>query len=159
MNYLVKYLKLVIGQSNSAGRSSYAFILLKNPPRLEIPFQDYQPVPIYNSIPEIVDGLLRQDEQSLLTRILYNRLVDIFSGLTCFHIQNHYRSFVTDLGEVELDALYVGVNKQGELFVIPIEAKSQSENDLIGRVQISQMIKLVKQDFGNLETSSLTDTV
>jgi len=131
----------------SAGKSAYAFILLENPPRFDIRFQDYEPINIYNAIPEIVDGYLRRDEQSLLTKLLYNRLIDIFCGLTCFHIQNHYRSFVNNIGEVELDAVYVGVNKSGDLFVIPIEAKSQSDNDMIGRIQISQMAQLVKQDF------------
>lgn len=133
-----------------AGRGAYAFRLLRNPPYFEIPFSDYAPVNIYNAIPEVVEGLLRQDEQSLLTRVLYNRLVDIFTGLTCFHIQNHYRSFVTGMGEVELDALYVGVDKTGTLFVLPIEAKSQAESEMIGRIQVSQMAKLVRQDFAEL---------
>ena len=105
---------------------------------------------------EVVEGLLRQDEQSLLTLVLYNRLVDIFTGLTCFHIQNHYRSFVTGMGEVELDALYVGVDKTGTLSVIPIEAKSQAESEMIGRIQVSQMAKLVRQDFADLRRRILT---
>jgi len=134
----------------SAGKSGYAFIMLEHPPRFEIRFQDYEPINIYNAIPEIVEGLLRRDEQSLLTKLLYNRLIDIFCGLTCFHIQNHYRSFVDKIGEVELDAIYVGVDKLGSLFVIPIEAKSQADNDMIGRIQISQMAQLVKQDFHEL---------
>lgn len=107
-----------------AGRGVYAFRLLRNPSHFEISFYDYAPIDIYNAIPEVVEGLLRQDEQSLLTKVLYNRLVDIFTGLTCFHIQNHYRSFIIDMGEVELDALYVGVDKTGTLYVLPIEAKS-----------------------------------
>ena len=133
-----------------AGRGTYAFRLLQNTPHFDIPFSDYAPVDIYNAIPEVVEGLLRQDEQSLLTLVLYNRLVDIFTGLTCFHIQNHYRSFVTGMGEVELDALYVGVDKTGMLSVIPIEAKSQAESEMIGRIQVSQMAKLVRQDFADL---------
>jgi hypothetical protein len=134
-----------------AGRGTYAFLLLRNPPRFEIPFGDYQPIDIYNAIPEVVEGLLRQDEQSLLTRLLYNRLIDIFTGLTCFHIQNHYRSFVADLGEVEIDAIYVGVDKTGTLTVLPIEAKSQAESEVIGRIQIMQMSKLMHQDFPVLQ--------
>ena len=91
-----------------AGRGTYAFRLLRNAPHFEIPFYDYEPIEIYNALPEVVEGLLRRDEQYLLTRLLYNRLVDIFSGLTCFHIQNHYRSFVMDMGEVEVDASLCG---------------------------------------------------
>jgi hypothetical protein len=105
-----------------------------------------------------VEGLLRQDEQSLLTRVLYNRLIDIFTGLTCFHIQNHYRSFVTGVGEVELDALFVGLDKTGTLFVLPIEARSQAEIETINRVQVSQMTKLVRQDFAELRRRILAAT-
>ena len=135
----------------SAGTNAYAFRKLVNPPQFAVPFMDYAPTDIYNAIPELVEGLLRHDEQSLLTRILYNRLIDIFTGLTCFHLQNHYRSNVHELGQVELDALYVGVNSVGELFIIPIEAKSQNESEMIGRIQVSQMAKSVRQDFPNLE--------
>ncbi len=134
-----------------AGRGFYAFRLLQNSPHFNIPFYDYAPIDIHNAIPELVEKLLRYDEQSLLTRVLYNRLIDIFTGLTCFHIQNHYRSFVEGMGEVELDALYVGIDKTGKLYILPIEAKSQAENDMIGRIQISQMAKLVRQDFADLD--------
>ena len=44
----------------------------------------------------------------------------------------------------------MGVGKTGALFAIPIEAKSQAESEMIGRVQISQMAKLVRQDFPDL---------
>lgn len=134
-----------------AGRGAYEFRLLSNPPHFDIPFRDYSPVNIYNSIPEVVEKYLREDEQSLLTLILYNRLVDIFTGITCFHIQNHYRSFVTDMGEVEVDAIYIGVNSAGTLYAIPVEAKSRGENEMIGRIQVSQMAQLIRQDFPELE--------
>ncbi len=131
----------------AAGRSTYAFRLLTQTPHFNIVFNEYEPVDIPNALPDVVEALLRTDEQSLLTRILYNRLVDIFTGLTCFHIQNHYRSFVEGVGEVELDAVYVGVNKTGQLHILPIEAKSVGDNEFIGRIQIAQMISLIRQDF------------
>jgi len=135
----------------SAGRSAYAFRLLSQPPHFAIAIDEYEPIDIYNALPEVVEGLLRNDEQSLLTRILYNRLVDIFTGLTCFHIQNHYRSFVNEVGEVELDALYVGVDKDGQLFIIPLEAKSAGHGELLGRIQVAQMAGLARQDFAEMK--------
>lgn len=134
----------------SAGRSKYAFRLLVNEPHFDIRYLDYAPINIYNAIPEVVEGLLRDDEQALLTRVLYNRLVDIFTGLTCFHIQNHFRAFLKGQGKVEVDSLYVGVDQDGQLWAIPIEAKSKGDSDLIGRIQISQMAKLVRQEFPDL---------
>lgn len=57
----------------SAGTNAYAFRRLTNTPQFTVPFADYAPIDIYNAIPEVVEGLLRDDEQSLLTRLLYNR--------------------------------------------------------------------------------------
>jgi len=54
------------------------------------------------------------------------------------------------MGEVELDALYVRVDKTGTLSVLPVEAKSQAESEMIGRVQVYQMARLVRQDFAEL---------
>lgn len=133
-----------------AGRSKYAFRLLNQPPHFKIAFDEFEPIEIPNALPEVVEGLLREDEQSLLTRILYNRLVDIFTELTCFHIQNHYRSFVAEVGEVELDSLYVGMDRTGQLTILPIEAKSVGQNEFIGRIQVSQMVSLMRQDFPNM---------
>ena len=133
------------------GRGLYAFTKLANPPRFDIAYTDYAPVRIYSAIPEVVYGLLRRDEQSLLTKVLYNRIIDVFTGLTCFLIQNHYRSFVEGVGEVELDALYVGVDKAGRLSIIPVEAKSKAEHEKMGRVQIAHMAHLARQDFPELD--------
>jgi hypothetical protein len=134
----------------SLGKGAYAFRLLSSPARFDVPFADYSPIDIYNAIPEVVEGLLRRDEQSLLTVLLYNRLVDIFTGLTCFHIQSHYRAFVSEVGQVEVDALYVGVDSEGRLFVLPVEAKSEAQSDRFGRIQLLQMSLLACQDFEGL---------
>src|SRR5437868_1630175 len=41
------------------------------------------------------------DEQALLARVRYNRLVDIFTGVTCYSLQNHLRTAVPEMGQVE----------------------------------------------------------
>lgn len=136
---------------DSAGRGKYAFRLLSVSPHFEINLNDFTPIEIFNAIPEAVEGLLRKDEQSLLTKLLYNRLIDLFTGLTCYHIQNHYRSFVKHKGEVEVDAVYTGADRFGTLYIIPIEAKSEADSELLGRIQVTQMVSLVKQDFPSLK--------
>ena len=48
-----------------------------------------------DATPEIVRHYAPgKDEQALLTRARYNRLVDIFTGITCYSIQNHLRTTV-----------------------------------------------------------------
>jgi hypothetical protein len=132
------------------GKGRYAFVLLLNDPHFDVPFGDYAPVEIPNALPDVVERFLTEDEQSLLTSVLYNRLVDIFTGLTCFHVQNHYRGFIADTGQFELDDLYVGLDAAGALHVIPIEAKGKSPGDMLGRVQVGHMIQLTRQTFPDL---------
>ena len=78
-------------------------------------------------MPEIVAANLAQDEQGLLTIVRYNRLLDVFTGLACFHLQSHVRTQVKGHGQVEVDDLYVGVDKNGRGYVLPMEAKDSQE--------------------------------
>jgi hypothetical protein len=87
------------------------------------------------------------DEQALLTRARYNRLIDIFTGLTCYSVQNHLRTTVEGIGQIEVDEIYVGINRRGAHFVIPCQAKSAK--DRFGIVQVIQDIELCKIKYQN----------
>ncbi len=78
------------------------------------------------------------DEQALLAKIRYNRLIDLFTGLTCYSLQNHLRTAVKNVGQVETDEIYVGLDKRGAHFILPVQAKGKREK--IGIVQIEQDI-------------------
>lgn len=103
---------------------------------------------IPDSTPGIIEKYALSDEQSLLAKIRYNRLIDIFTGLTCFSLQSHLRTSVPDIGQLETDELYIGINKQGMHFVLPIQAKGKK--DRLGQVQIEQDITLCELRFPNL---------
>ena len=47
-----------------------------------------------DATPGIVTKYACDDEQALLARLRYNRLVDVFTGVTCYSLQNHLRTFV-----------------------------------------------------------------
>ena len=91
-------------------------------------------------IPEATPGIVSKyalsDEQSLLAKVRYNRLVDIFSGVTCYSVQNHLRTTVPEMGQVETDEIYLGVDKKGAHYVFPIQAKGGK--DRLSVVQIEQ---------------------
>ena len=88
------------------------------------------------------------DEQALLARIRYNRLIDTFLGITCYSLQNHLRTTVPEIGQVETDEIYVGIDKRGAHFVVPVQAKARNEK--LGAVQIEQDIALCANKFENL---------
>lgn len=126
------------------GIGEYAF-RLASPGKIE-PTAHYFPIKIPDSTPEIVRHYAPgTDEQALLTRARYNRLVDVFTGLTCYSVQNHLRTTVHDVGQVEVDEIYVGINKRGTHFVLPCQAKSPG--DKFGIVQVMQDIELCKQRY------------
>lgn len=108
-------------------------------------------------VPDATPGLFAQhmlnDEQSLLTKIRYNRLIDTFLGITCYSLQNHLRTTVPGIGQVETDELYVGVDKRGAQYAIPVQAKGG--NDKLGSVQIEQDLALCQHHFPKLITRAV----
>lgn len=129
-----------------AGRSQYKFVLVK--------IAEIKPTPslvetkILDATPGIIDKYAQSDEQALLAKIRYNRLIDVFTGLTCYSLQNHFRTSVPEIGQLETDEIYVGVDKRGVHYVLPVQAKG--ENDRLGIVQIEQDYALCKSKFPKL---------
>ncbi len=130
------------------GIAEYQF-RLSMPSKIE-PSLHHYPIRIPEATPEIIRQYAPgTDEQALLTRVRYNRLVDTFTGLTCYSIQNHLRTTVKGIGQVEVDEIYVGLNRKGNHFVLPCQAKSRS--DRFGIVQVIQDISLCSARYPNAE--------
>jgi hypothetical protein len=126
------------------GIGGYAFRLAF--PGKITPSRHYYPIKIPDATPEIVRYYAPgTDEQALLTRARYNRLVDLFTGLTCYSVQNHLRTTVSEIGQVEVDEIYVGMNKRGTHFVLPCQAKSPGDRFSI--VQVMQDIALCAERY------------
>lgn len=100
-------------------------------------------------IPDATPGLISKyalsDEQALLAKVRYNRLLDIFTGVTTYSLQSHLRTQLVELGQVETDELYVGVDRHGAHYVFPIQAKGG--RDRLGIVQIEQDYALCQVKF------------
>lgn len=127
-----------------SGIGQYQFRLAS--PGKIAPTPHIKPIKVPDATPEIVRHYAPgKDEQALLTRSRYNRLVDIFTGITCYSIQNHLRTTVDEIGQVEVDEIYVGINKRGTHFVIPCQAKSPG--DRFGIVQVMQDIALCEERY------------
>ena len=103
---------------------------------------------IPDATPGIVVWHAVSDEQALFARVRYNRLVDVFLGIVCYSLQNHLRTTVSNIGQIETDEVYVGIDKRGAHYVIPVQAKS--ERDEVARVQLEQDIALCAEKWGSL---------
>ena len=121
-----------------AGRSRYQFVLVADRPLIPNPNLAVTKIP--DATPGIIAKYAFNDEQAVLARIRYNRLIDIFLGIACYSLQNHLRTTVPNMGQVETDEIYVGVDKSGSHYVVPVQAKG--ERDTLSRVQIEQDIRL-----------------
>lgn len=129
-----------------AGSACYEF-RLASPGKIE-PTSNRQKIKILDSTPEIVKLYAPgTDEQALLTKVRYNRLIDTFLGLTCYSIQNHLRTSISSIGQIEIDEVYLGINKKGTHFIIPCQAKSIG--DKFGIVQTMQDIEFCKVRYPN----------
>lgn len=92
--------------------------------------------------PEIIAQYALTDEQALLAKIRYNRLIDIFLGVTAYSLQNHLRTKIVNYGQIEIDELYVGVDMRGAQYIIPVQAKGGK--DILGVIQTIQDVIFCK---------------
>ncbi len=130
------------------GRSLYRFRLVDVGGTTIKPRGDIAATKIPDSTPEIIAAYALGDEQALLAKVRYNRLIDIFLGLTTYSLQNHLRTHVKGMGQIEIDEIYVGLNRNGAHYVIPVQAKGGS--DKLSPVQTVQDIACCKAKFPDL---------
>ena len=112
------------------------------------PREGLRAIKIPDATPEIISHNALDDEQALLAKIRYNRLVDTFMGITASSMQNHLRTTVLGMGQIEIDELYVGVNRFGAQFVVPVQAKRLS--DKVGATQALQDMACCAEKFPGL---------
>jgi hypothetical protein len=129
-----------------SGRAEYEFRLV--PINRIAPNDNLITIKIPDATPEIVACNSLSDEQALLAKVRYNRLIDVFLGVTAYSLQNHLRTTVKGLGQIEIDEVYLGVDRMGCQYVIPVQAKGGS--DQLSTVQAKQDIACCAEKFPNL---------
>lgn len=130
----------------STGRARYNIVLNKETSFR--PTEHLAETKILDATPGIIKNYAMSDEQALLAIVRYSRLIDIFTGLTCYSLQNHLRTTVPSMGQVETDEIYIGLDKRGAHYLLPVQAKGG--NDKLGVIQIEQDFAVGASKFPNL---------
>lgn len=128
------------------GTAKYRFVAVETAEI--IPNQFIGEIRIPDATPGLISKYSLTDEQSLLAKVRYNRLLDVFTGVSTYSLQSHLRTHLVDIGQVETDELYVGVDRHGAHYVFPIQAKGGRDN--LGIVQIEQDYALCQVKFPDL---------
>ena len=128
-----------------AGRALYRFVLTPKGAANIKPSAVLAETKVLDSTPGVIAAYALSDEQALLAKLRYNRLIDIFTGLTCYSLQNHLRTTAPGMGQVETDEIYIGMDKRGVHFVLPVQGKGG--RDKIGVVQIEQDFAVCEAKF------------
>lgn len=134
------------------GVAKYAFRLV--PVNNISPSLNLLEIKIPDATPEIVLAYSLTDEQAVLARVRYNRLIDIFLSCTAYSLQNHLRTTASGTGQIEIDELYVAVNKSGAQFVLPVQAKGGS--DRLSTVQTMQDMRWCSEKYPHLICRSVS---
>jgi len=129
-----------------AGKGKYRLMIVKQ--SIIVPSSILAETKIPDSTPGVIAKYSMNDEQSLLAKLRYNRLIDIFTGITCYSLQNHLRTTLRDGSQVETDEIYIGLDKRGAHYILPVQAKGG--RDRIGIVQIEQDFELCALKFPGL---------
>ena len=110
-----------------------------------------------DATPGVISKYSLTDEQALLARVRYNRLLDVFTGLACYPLQSHLRTSITitnaidgkpSSSQVETDDIYVGLDEHGAHYILPVQAKGGS--DSLSVIQIWQDLRVAEQKFPDL---------
>jgi hypothetical protein len=128
------------------GRALYKIVLTRQ--TYFKPTEHLAETKIPEGTPGIITKYAMNDEQALLAKVRYNRLIDIFTGLTCYSLQNHLRTTVPEMGQVETDEIYIGLDRRGVHYILPVQAKGGT--DKLGIVQIEQDFALGASKFPTL---------
>jgi hypothetical protein len=128
-----------------AGRAQYTVEAIEPGTSIVTPSPMMAETKLPHSTPSIIGKYALNQTQALLATMRYNRLIDTFSGVTCYSLQSHLRSTVPHLGQVETDEIYIGVDKLGAHHVFPVQARGAREN--LNVVKIEQDFALCAAKF------------
>lgn len=128
------------------GRGKYKFALVPLSPI--VPNEQLALTKVPDATPQIIVRYALNDEQALLAIIRHSRLIDIFTRTTCYSLQNHLRTAVGGMGQIETDEVYVGVDHRGAQYVFPVQAKGGK--DRLGIVQVEQDMAMCEEKFPTL---------
>jgi len=137
---------------DGAGRARYRFSLV--PINRILPNPSLRVVKVPDATPEIISAYALNDEQSLLAKVRYNRLIDVFLGVTASSLQNHMRTTVKGIGQIEIDEVYVALDRHGVQYVIPVQAKGG--RDQLAVVQTKQDLACCAEKFPTLVCRSVS---
>jgi len=126
-----------------AGPAKYCFVATQR--AIIQPSKMMAETKVPDATPGVVAMYGLSDEQALLAKLRYNRLIDIFTSVACYSLQNHLRTTVPKLGQIETDEVYIGVDKKGVHYVFPVQAKGG--NDRLSVVQIEQDMAMCANKF------------
>lgn len=129
------------------GRAKYKFVAVAAAARV-LPRTDLVVTKVPDATPELIRSSALGDEQALLALVRYNRLVDVFLGVAAYSLQNHLRTTAPGIGQVEVDEIYVAVDRHGAQYVLPVQAKGG--RDEIGVTQAEQDLAVCEAKFPGL---------
>jgi hypothetical protein len=133
-------------------RSRYQFRLVKA--NRIVPSASRVTIKVPDATPELISIYAQNDEQALLAIVRYNRLIDVFLGLTTYSLQNHLRTTLKSKTQIEIDELYVGIDKDGCHYVIPVQAKGGK--DQISVVQTRQDLVCCGEKFPGIRCRAIS---
>ncbi len=111
-------------------------------------------VKLPDATPQIVTSCVLSEEQSLLSKIRYNRLVDLFLGVVAHPLENRPRAPLHEYGEIEIGEVYVGIDRDGCQVVVPVRAKGAHDPASITRAQ--QDLRCCMEQFPRLQCRGIS---
>lgn len=90
---------------------------------------------IADATPGVIAKYALSAEQVLLAKLRYNHLIEIFTGVPSYSLQSHFNTFVSNVGQVEADEIYIGLDRKDAHYVFPVYVKRDKDKLRIAQVE------------------------
>lgn len=114
----------------SAGRSRYRFVATRK--FVMAPREILAVTRVPSSTPDLIVKFALDEQQVLLGILRYDRLIDIFTGMSCYPVASSRH-----VEQANADEIYIGVDSRGAPKVFPIQATGQGEKLSVAQIERS----------------------
>lgn len=135
----------------SAGQSRYRFVATR---KFMIPPREMLAVThLVSCSPDLVTKFALDEKQVLLSILRYDRLIDVFAGMSCYCLQGSSVAISGSVEQPNADAIYIGVDRSGAPRVFPVHASGRGQR--LSVTQIERSVVLCSRLFPSLACAAI----
>ncbi len=122
-----------------------------------LPDENRYVIRVPNATPSLVERYAFDSKASVLAKVRFNRLIDMFFSVTAFSIGSRVDSTMPEGTQFQTDEVYLAVTGTGQEFVVPVQACGRGKHLSLDRTR--EMFRFCRLSFPELTPRPVGITV